>query len=220
MDNSYKQQKLSFLSDDSVGSRNIIKNMFDNYYSHIDKEIIFDREKNWFNQKNIENIKEYITKTPKIVVTVRPIVEILTSFVVKYPKTSQPYIEMFEEYPMKNYLSDEDNFCDFLMMRNGIVDRIYSSIADSFYTQDKSIFHIVEYDELVYDTKNTLSKIYDFIGEDQYDHDFNNLENKDKNYLEELNLPKDLHHIRKTIKKQSFNPKDVLSDYISKNTQI
>ena len=95
MNNSYKNQKMAYFSKDNIGSKNIIKNMFDNYYSHVDKKIIFDREKNWFNSKNIENIKEYITKTPKIVVTVRPIVEVLTSFVVRYPKTSQPYIEMF-----------------------------------------------------------------------------------------------------------------------------
>jgi len=214
INNSYKKQKMAYLSKDSIGSKNIIKNMFDNYYSHTNKPIIFDREKNWFNQTNIDNIKEYVTKTPKIVVTVRPIVEILTSFVVRYPKTSQPYLEMFENYPIKEHLSEEDNFCDFLMMPNGIVDRIYSSIAHSFYNEDKSIFHIVEYDSLVYNTKNTLSEIYDFIGRDPYDHNLNDLENKNKNFLSELNLPADLHQIRKTISNQSFKPKEVLSDYI------
>jgi sulfotransferase len=214
MDNSYKNQKMAYLSKDSIGSKNIIKNMFDNYYSHVDKPIIFDRDKNWLHKTNIKNITEYVTKTPKIVVTVRPIIEILTSFVVKYSKTSQPYLEMFESYPMKQHLSEEDNFCDFLMMPNGIVDRIYSCIAYGFHNEDKSTFHIVEYDSLVYNTKNTLSEIYNFIGEDAYDHDFNNLENKNKNSLLELNLPTDLHTIRKTISNQSFKPKDVLSDYI------
>jgi len=99
-------------------------------------------------------------------------------------------------------------------MPNGIVDRIYSSIAHSFYNEDKSIFHIVEYDSLVYNTKNTLSEIYDFIGRDPYDHNLNDLENKNKNFLSELNLPADLHQIRKTISNQSFKPKEVLSDYI------
>ena len=100
------------------------------------------------------------------------------------------------------------------MMPNGIVDRVYSSIADGFYNEDKSIFHIVEYEDLVYNTKNTLLKIYDFIGAEAYEHDFNNLENKSKTFLSELNLPNDLHTIRKTISNQSFKPKDVLSDYI------
>ena len=65
---------------DKSGTESIIFNLLNNHYASINKPIIFDREKAWGTPANLSLIKTYFTKEPKIVYTVRPIIEMLASF--------------------------------------------------------------------------------------------------------------------------------------------
>ena len=65
-------------------SINLIKNSLEIYYEDVDKPYVFDREKSWSVLGNIEVIKEYIDPDPKFIMTVRPILEILASFINVY----------------------------------------------------------------------------------------------------------------------------------------
>ena len=58
----------------------IIKQIPKIFYDGIEKNIV-DKCRTWTLPGNLELINKYITKTPKIVVMVRPIVDIVKSFV-------------------------------------------------------------------------------------------------------------------------------------------
>jgi sulfotransferase len=68
-------------SKDKTGQETVMKNLLSNYYSNIDKPIIIDREKQWPLPANFYLLKKYIDPNPKIIFTVRPMLEILLSLI-------------------------------------------------------------------------------------------------------------------------------------------
>ena len=78
---------------------------------------------------------------------------------------------------------------------------------------DKKHLLMVEYDDLVNSSDETMRRIYEFLELDYYQHDFGNVENKHREIDDQWYL-KDMHHVRKEVKKKSKKPEDVLSPYI------
>ena len=58
-----------------------------------------------------------------------------------------------------------------------------------------------------------MRRIYNFLEMDYYQHDFNNVENDHRENEQRWQL-KDMHHVRRQVKKISKDPKDVLSPRI------
>jgi sulfotransferase len=99
------------------------------------------------------------------------------------------------------------------MALNGDIDKGLLSLASAFYPENKGMFHIVEYNDLVFNPNDTMAKIYDFLEMPHYEHNFNKIEKIEKDNDEAIGLPKDLHDVRKSLS-QSSTDVDILSDYI------
>jgi len=186
-----------------------------NYYKNIKKEIIIDREKNWAALGNLELIKKYINKNPKIIFTVRPTIEILNSFINLLDEDSYLDEDMIKYgWTYKKYLSKNDNRCDFLMRPGGQIDLSLSCLNQVLDLNNKDNFCVVEYNSLVENPKETMSKIYNFLEISNYEHDFNNITKTEEVFNPTLGLPENLHNVRKKISKTSKDYKTVLSNYI------
>lgn len=184
----------------------------DNFYKEIEKPVVIDREKVWGTPANLSLIKAYVTPTPKIIFTVRDILEIIASFV----KMDAQYLKndsYNSNYYISNYRSPKDLICEHLMTLNGDIDRGLLSLASAFYPENAGMFHIVEYNDLVFKPDETMNKIYDFLEMPHYQHNFNKIIKVEKDNDEMLGLPKNLHDIRKSLS-QSSTSLDILSDYI------
>ena len=191
------------------------KNILKNYYKDINKPIIIDREKVWATPINFPLIKHYIDPKPKIIFTVRPIIEILTSFIDILPEHSYLDQEMLEfGYLNKNYLTKNDNRCDFLMRPFGLIDKCLFSINEITKLENKENFCVIQYDEIVNNPQDIMKKVYKFLEIPEYKHNFDNIVKLEKENDEKIGQPKDMHKIRKKLKKISKDPKDVLSDYV------
>jgi sulfotransferase len=201
----------------SVGE-SIIKN----YYQNIDKPIIIDREKAWATTANLDIIKKYITPTPKIIFTMRPILEILASWISILPEESFIDIEMQNNnWWYKDYLSLNDNRCDYLMRPHGQIDKVLFSINEILKLENKNMFCLVQYNDLINTPQDAMDKIYNFLEVPNYKHDFNKIKKLEKDNDEALGHPSNLHEIRPQLKKTSKDPKEILSEYvISKYSNI
>jgi sulfotransferase len=194
---------------------NIGKNIIKNYYSEIKKPIIIDREKAWATPPNLKMIKEYITPNPKIIFTVRPIIEILASFINILPDNSYIDVEMQQQgWWYKDYLSKNDNRCDFLMQPKGSIDQILLSFNEIVKHENKDMFCIISYDNIVNNPQETMNKIYNFLELPEYNHNFNKIIKLEKDNDEMFNYPKNMHEIRSTLNKISKDPKKILSEYV------
>jgi sulfotransferase len=191
------------------------KNIIVNYYKNINKEIIIDREKSWATPGNMNIIKKYITEDPKIIFTVRPVIEILTSFINLIDDESYIDKEMKQSgWWTKEYLTKNDNRCEYMMRPGGLIDKSMLSLNEVLNLKNKNNFHIVKYNDIVDYPQETMDKIYNFLQIPKYNHDFNNIIKIEEDLDYDLGFPKNLHYVRKKINRISKNPKDVLSEYI------
>jgi sulfotransferase len=189
-----------------------LSSFMDNYYKEVEKPVVIDREKAWGTPANLSIVKKYITPTPKIIFTVRDILEIIASFV----KMDAQYLKnnaADASYYIANYRSPKDLICEHLMALNSDIDKGLLSLSSAFYPENKGMFHIVEYNDLVLNPDETMAGIYDFLEMPHYEHNFNKIKKVEQDNDEAIGLPKDLHDIKKSLT-QSSTSLDILSDYI------
>jgi sulfotransferase len=199
-------------TENQIKAKMFLSSFINNYYKKIEKPVVIDREKVWGTPANLDIIKQYITPTPKIIFTVRDILEIIASFV----KMDADYLKngaYNSGYYIANYRSEKDLVAEHLMEPNGDIGKGLLSLASAFYPENKGMFHIVEYNNLVFNPEETMAGIYDFLEMPHYQHNFNKIQKVEKDNDEVLGLPKDLHDIRKSLSNSSTSI-DILSDYI------
>jgi sulfotransferase len=193
-------------------SQGVLKDFLNNFYKDVNKPIVIEREKYWGLPHNIELIKRYLTPNPKIIFTVRDINEILAS----YLNVMRP---VFEEelkhsvYCTPEYLSLDDAICEFIMAPTKDLDKCLLSLASAFYPENKGIFHIVEYTDLVTNPRKTMEDIYTFLELPLHEHDFSNIQKIDMDDDVNVGLPANLHEVRKTLS-SSKTDTSILSPYI------
>ena len=205
-------QQVSRNKENKTRAEFLLFSFFDTFYKDVDKPVIIEREKDWGTPANLNIIKMFVTPTPKIIITVRDILEIIASFITLdngYLKNSANNSDTY----ITNYRSTKDNIAEYLMQPNGDIDKALLSLASAFYSENKGMFHIVEYNDLVLKPKETMSGIYKFLELPDYEHDFNNIEKIESDNDVVLGLPEDLHNVRKSLSNSSTST-DVLSDYI------
>jgi sulfotransferase len=189
----------------------IISSYIENYYFDREEPVIIDHCRAWSN--NIERIKTYITPNPKIICPVRDIAEILTSFITLVHRNDDQVSFIDQHLIEKGVTVDDDNRCQYLMSDDGIVEQALWAQSQAFIKNDTRHLLMVEYDDLVNTPDETMRRIYDFLEMDYYDHNFKNVENNHRENDDQWYL-KDMHYVRKEVKKTSKKPEDVLSPYI------
>jgi sulfotransferase len=209
---SYYTEAINRNKDNKIKADIFLSSFIDNFYKDVKKPIVIDREKAWGTPANLALIKEYITPTPKIIFTVRDILDILASFVkmdANYLKTNTANSGSFH----LNYRSEKDSVVEHLMSDYGDIDKALLSLSSAFLPENKGVFHIVEYNDLVLKPEETMSGIYKFLELPEYEHNFKKIEKVEVDDDESMGLPKNLHDVRKSIS-NSTTSTDILSDYI------
>ncbi len=129
-------------------------------------------------------IKDYIRPDPKVIVMLRSVEEIIESFIrVRKASGWQDNLD---------YGLTEENY--------EILGKPLSGI-DYAMENNNGEFIFIEYDDLVDSTTDVLKSIYNFCEIDYFEHDLNNIENKNPEndaYLDMIGL----HDIRKTISRR------------------
>ena len=70
--------------------------------------------------------------------------------------------------------------------------------------------HFIEYKELVNDPRGTMKKVYEFLGEPYYHHDFKNLKNIHQEDDARIYGFNDMHAVRPLVNSTAESPEDVL----------
>ena len=194
--------------------KNLLKNITNSFYSDINKPFIVDKNSAWGAPYNLE-LASNITKDIKIIFPVRPILEVLASFVLLARKNPE---SNFIDRHMRNndfwayhYLSIDDARCEWLMRAGGEIDKFLLSLSQA--KINPTFFHILKYDDLVSDTQKAMNDIYNFLGIKSHNHNFSNITvNEIANDYRTYGI-KELHKVNKIIVKSSTDPSKVLSNY-------
>mgnify|MGYP003110297442 CR=1 FL=1 len=186
--------------------KNIILSIFEGYYKHVDKPIIFDSFRIW--TKNTSLLK-YLFPNTKILCPVRDIHEIIDSFERIWSKNPLYNADMVK-ITHNVYARAE---C--LMERNsGIIARPLNLLKESHAAYPEMIYFI-EYNDLCKNPEKTIRGVYNFLEMPYYDHDYENVEYSNEKFDEKINV-KGMHTVRKKVEyvpKKLSIPKDLINLY-------
>ncbi len=197
----------------------IISNIINQWYSDVTAPVIFDKNRAWTARMDL--IQGYLgIENPKIICPVRDTDEILTSFISMIRRNpfqeGQTRINFIDEQLVKaNIPITDENRCDYMMEGSGgIIGESYNAIFEGLNQGHGKCFYFVDYNDLINDPQQVMNGIYEFLEEEPYEHNFNQIFNKHQE--QDLNTYglQDMHTVRASLEKTSADPKDVLPESI------
>lgn len=191
----------------------LVASVASHYYSDVTNPVIFDKNRSWTN--NFGMITGFLNNNPKIICPVRNISEILTSFISMHRRN--PYevggrINFIDEMLIKSNIPlTDDNRCEFLAGPNGILGQSYLGMQQLVMEGHGKFLHFVEYDQLMSDPAGTMRGIYDFLEQPEFLHDFEKIDNINRENDAQVYGMADMHDVRPVLGKTSADPRDILS---------
>jgi len=156
------------------------------YYADVTKPIVVDKCRSWTLPMNIEMLNRYFDNAPKVIVLIRPLVEIVASFVALRKANGWQDLEAG--------LLDDGS------------EPIMRSLAGVEWARknNNGEFLFVTYDELIDNPQASLNRIYEHCGWQPFKHDFDNIK---KSWLEDDKAMGLIgtHDIRTTLTKRFVN---------------
>lgn len=197
------------------GYESVVDSVADVFYSHINKPFVIDKNRGWGTPYNFDNISPYLNVDGKVILTLRPILEILASFI-KVGRASEaatgfvPYLD--SSLWASSYRNKTDAQVEALMKTNGEVERAILSVANLLKFHKDRVC-VVWFDDFLKFPKNTMDCISDFLGIDRFDYNFESIKKVDKhNDLNGYEVA-GLHDINTKLKNPATDPREYLSDY-------
>jgi len=138
----------------------LVKPIPHTYYANITKPIVVDKCRSWTLPANIQMLNRYFDNTPKVIVLVRPMVEIVASFMSLRKANGWTDLEA-------GLLEDGS-------------EPIMRSLAGVEWARknNNGEFLFVTYDELVDNTQVSLDRIYEHCGWKAFDHNLDDIVNQ------------------------------------------
>ena len=193
-----------------------IRSVPDNFYAPIEKPVVIDKNRGWGTPYNWDNLSDYLNPKGKVILTMRPILEVLASFVKVCQATKKvtgttPYLN--NDLWVSFYRDPTDAIVDNLMLPNGEIDRAIFSIYNLLKNHRDRV-HLVWADDLIESPQASLNSIYDFLEIKRFEHNFEKIKEVDKHDDISGYGMVGLHDIKKKLTKSTTEPSRVLSNYV------
>ena len=137
----------------------LVKSIPSNYYADVTKPIVVDKCRSWTLPANMEMLNHYFDSAPRVVVLVRPLVEIVASFMALRKANGLTNVE--------TGLLDDGT------------EPIMRSLAGVEWARknNNGEYLFVTYNELIDDTQVSLDRIYEHCGWQPFKHNLDNIVN-------------------------------------------
>ncbi len=181
--------EIKALVDDPARGR-ILRGIFDGYYSdHQGKRVIFDTNRGWAGR-----IPELLALFPqaKLIATVRDPAWVLDSVETIIRKNPMRQSSMVK--PGANI----EARAEALLSNDGLVGGPLGHLKEAVFGPDSDRLMLIDYRALCLAPDKALAAVYQFIGEDPFDHDFANVEYDQQEFDAALNTP-GLHTVRGAV---------------------
>lgn len=181
--------------------RRLLRGLFDSYYGDLaGKEVVFDTNRTW--TARLPALFDLFPQA-KVVACVRNVAWVMDSIERLYRRNPYENTGLFANDAERSTVFAR---CETLAQRNRLVGLAYSALKEAFYSQEGRAMLVVDYDLLVQRPQHVVPLIYQFLGEEPFTHDFDNLEFDTPEYDEGLGL-RGLHKIRRKV---GFEPRETI----------
>lgn len=194
---------------DETKRKSLTHAIFSSYYEdHRSKSVIFDTNRIWTARMHqlVELFDDF-----KMICCVRNPAWIMDSFEKIYRKNPFDYSRMFNPASRMTVYSR----CESLMNANGTAGKAWTALKEAFYGEYSERLLLIDYDLLTQYPERTLSLVYDFLGEKEFQHNFENIDYQESEFDDTLGV-KGLHTVRKKVEhivRKTILPPDLFAKY-------
>jgi len=174
----------------------VLRAILEAYYADSDKPVVFDKSRGWVSL--IEMSEAVLGRKAKILVPVRDVRDVLASFEKLWRKNSAT-TQIGQE--SENYFRFQtmQGRCSVWLSPNQPVGLAYNRVKDALQRGYTDRLFFVDFDDMTNNPEETFKKIYKFLGEDYFEHDFDNV--KQVTWENDaVHGMKDLHKIRSKVR--------------------
>lgn len=187
----------------------VLRGMLENYYSDTTKPVVFDKCRGWL--AYLEIAETILERKAKVLVPVRDIRDILASFEKLYRQESKTHTIM-SGHP--NYFKRQtvEGRTEILMNESMPVGLAYNRVKDAIARGFRDRMYFVHFEKLTSEPEAELKRIYEFLGEKPFKHDFDNV--KQVTWEDDtVHGIKGLHDIRGKVEPMESQWQRVLGDF-------
>ncbi len=189
--------------------RKLVQALFEAYYSDIDRPVIFDTNRHW--SAKLPALLDLYPDS-KMIACVRNVAWVMDSIERLYRANPFEQTRLFSSPAERSTVYTR---VEALGQRNRLVGLGWSSLKEAFYSEEGKSLLVIDYDILSQRPAEVMPLVYQFLGEEPFAHDFNNLEFDTPEYDDGLGV-KGLHKVRKEVSFQARRtvlPPDLFDQY-------
>lgn len=212
----------SLVSQVSVGSewstrvsiaqrRRLLLGLFEGYYADLpaQKQVVFDTNRSW--TARLPALLDLFPQA-RVIACVRNVAWVMDSIERLYRKNPYENTALFGNEGERSTVYTRT---ETLAQRNRLVGLAYSGLKEAYYAEQGRAMLVVDYDLLVQRPAHVIPLIYQFIGEEAFPHDYENLNFDTPEYDEGLGLV-GLHKVRQKVRaepRETILPPDLFEQY-------
>ena len=182
----------------------IIRDLFQSYHQDTDRPIVFNKSRGW--APIIELVENSLDQPIKILTTTRKITNILASMEKLYRKEIKNINSPME---MNSQMQTLEGRLSVWTSQEGLVGSAFNSIRDAVMRGHGKKFHFIDFEKLTTQPELTMKYVYDFLGEEYYEHNFNNVPQYTKENDTEHGFS-DLHTIKPKVEPVKDDSQEIL----------
>lgn len=191
--------------------RRLSRGLFDSYYADQagSKEVIFDTNRMWSAQ--MPALMDLFPGA-KLIACVRNVAWVMDSIERRYRANPYEITRLFNDDTERNTVYSR---VDTLAQRNRMVGYPWTALKEAFYGEHAESLLVVDYDLLAQAPHKVLPLIYQFLGEPEYAHNFEQVKYDAPDFDEALGLH-GLHKVRAQVAlepRQTILPPDLFEQY-------
>lgn len=150
-----------------------LRGMIDGFFAKEPQPIVIDKSRGWLG--DLEMVNALFDRKVKVLVPVRPLLDILSSFEKLYRKR-KAIATVPQEIASPAMFSTVDSRCAQLCSSNDVVGNALTRVRDVVARGCGDQVYFVEFGRLTRTPKTVLNEIYEFLGEESFEHDFENVQ--------------------------------------------
>lgn len=193
---------------DTAKRKAICRALIDAYYADKTAPVVFDTNRQW--TARMHQLAELVDGF-KMICCVRNPAWVMDSFEIIHRRNPFDYSRMYSAGGRQTVYSR----CEIMMSAGGTVGSAWTALKEAYYGEFSDRLLLVDYDLLTQHPLRTLELIYRFLGEEWFEHDFDNVEYSENEFDQNIGV-KGLHDVRKKVafkQRRSILPPDLFAKY-------
>lgn len=190
--------------------RRLIRGLFEAYYADCtDTPVVFDTNRAWC--AHMPLLMDLFPEA-RVIACVRNVAWVMDSIERRYRADPYENTRLFND---DNERATVYSRVDTLSQRNRMVGYPWSALRDAFYGEHAASLLLVEYDLLAQAPSKVLGLIYQFLGEQPFEHDFEDVQYDAPEFDAPLGM-RGLHKVRHQVRfepRETILPPDLFEQY-------